>query len=220
MPIRGGTQRGAKGPFSGWGNACLGHRSDIFRIICKYGGDTNDLKRVGVFITRQYSCQRNTLNTAYLLQDNIHASEIAKNSFYSVGRTTGGMIFGLACAVMGILSYSVVILTVFSLLFSCACCAACGLATFFFRRFCATSADGSAKHFGKSWSGCNGIWCSASNMPPPPEKCQPTNTPTKHVFVSFSDTLKSYYPAAHSNTLQHIACLRHPEQIHMRPFSE
>ena len=43
----------------------------------------------------------------------------------------------------------------------------------------------SVKHFGESWLGCNGIWCSASNMLPPPEKCQPTNTLAKHVFVSF-----------------------------------
>jgi len=51
----------------------------------------------------------------------------------------------------------------------------------------------SAKHFGESWSGCNGIWCSASNMLPPPEKCQPTNTLTKRDFMSFPNTLKLYY---------------------------
>jgi len=43
----------------------------------------------------------------------------------------------------------------------------------------------SAKHFVECWSGCNWIWCSASNMLPPPEKCQPTNTLTKHDFVPF-----------------------------------
>jgi len=43
----------------------------------------------------------------------------------------------------------------------------------------------SAKHFGERWSGCNGIWCCASNMLPPPDKCQPINTLTKHDFVSF-----------------------------------
>jgi len=43
----------------------------------------------------------------------------------------------------------------------------------------------SVKHFVECRSGCNWFWCSASNMLPPPEKCQPTNTLMKHDFVSF-----------------------------------
>jgi len=85
-----------------------------------------------------------------------------------------------------------------------------------------------AKHFGESWSGCNGIWCSASNMLPPPEKCQPTNTLMKRGFVSFPDTLKLYCTLqntriqdTHSarNTL-YIEYLGPPQTIHMRPFYE
>jgi len=82
--------------------------------------------------------------------------------------------------------------------------------------------------WGKLVAGCNGIWCSASNMLPPPEKYQPTNTLTKRGFVSFPDNFEAvlyitkYLYTRHTQCSKHsyIECLGRPQTIHMPPFSE
>jgi len=49
------------------------------------------------------------------------------------------------------------------------------------------------KHSGESWLGCSGIWCSASNMVTPPEKCEPINTIIKHPLQLIFSQFKRYY---------------------------